>query len=577
VYLAELHVKNFRRLKDGDFRFQAGLNVIVGENNSGKTAIVDAIRTLLNYRRFDRDDLNTEEGVESTGASIEGVFDGASAADEAAFVQGLVGSNKPGVYRIRLAVSATLRGDELEQRVEVGFSSTSGSYYDVLTRQRMDYLQALRDPYGSDGLRAGRNSKFARLLRKTTSEKDQADLCEIAASANKEMQGTKAVARVGEIVNANLDQMNGLAYAMETSMNFVEADFKRLAAQLEGSADGLGVGLMGLGTGNIVYIAAVLGDLENANDDDKRYRALVIEEPEAHLHPQRQILLLRFLEQQVRTSKKAIQVFVTTHSPILASQAAMQNLLPLYDRVEADDQDKQRKTISRPVEPGATTTKEATRIRQYLDATRSELFFAKRLVLVEGDAELLLLPKLAKAWAGEDLEKRGISVVSAAGLNFTTFLPFVKSDVLNIRVAIITDSDPNQVRTLDGDEANESDYLKKLRTLTQADPNLEVFAATHTFEYDLALPPGNRDAIIEAISALRRRKGASLRNAAFNTGDAFAAAFYDEFFRQSRTSKPEFAMELALIIERSPSAFTVPEYIARAFEFVITDTEPSGP
>jgi putative ATP-dependent endonuclease of the OLD family len=67
MYLAELAIKNFRRLSDVTLRFVPGLNVLVGPNNVGKTAVVDALRALLAgtddpYPRFDTDDIHLPKG-----------------------------------------------------------------------------------------------------------------------------------------------------------------------------------------------------------------------------------------------------------------------------------------------------------------------------------------------------------------------------------------------------------------------------------------------------------------------------------------------------------------------------------
>ena len=567
MYLSQLRVKGFRRLNDAEFTFQDGLNVIVGENNSGKTAIVDAIRTVLNYRRFDVDDLYVENGEPAASTSIEAIFDGTDVDDQAAFIHALIpGTDRPKDYRIRIAVDATLKNDELERKPSLGFGSTSGSYYDVLTRQRLDYLQALRDPYGPEGLRAGRQSKLYHLMRRTTSEAERAHLEGIASEANERMQATDPIARATNIVNTNLDLISGLAYAMTANLNFVEPDFNRLAAQLEGSSDGLNVGMMGLGSGNMVYISTVLGDMTNANDvKDKRYRALIIEEPEAHLHPQRQILLLRFLEEQIEKRDRALQIFVTTHSPILASQAAMKNLLPLIDTKVTKNGATVTRTISKPVDTGKTT-REATRIKQYLDATRSELFFARHLILVEGDAERLLLPQLARTWNDEDLERRGVTIVSAAGLNFLVFLPFINSEVLNIKVAILTDSD--KPRADDGEELSESDYVKRLKAAVKNDANLDVFVADQTFEYELALPKENREFVLEAIRTVRPRKGPEFAREHAETGKEFAANFYREFFGNGSTSKAEFALELSLLL-KDKKGFSVPDYVVKAFKWIL--------
>ena len=47
MYLAELTVNNFRKLREATLKFQPGLNALVGPNNVGKSAVVDVLRTLL--------------------------------------------------------------------------------------------------------------------------------------------------------------------------------------------------------------------------------------------------------------------------------------------------------------------------------------------------------------------------------------------------------------------------------------------------------------------------------------------------------------------------------------------------
>jgi len=56
MYLATLRVKNFRRFEEAALTFKPGLNVIVGENNGGKTAIIDGIRAILNDYKLHPDD-----------------------------------------------------------------------------------------------------------------------------------------------------------------------------------------------------------------------------------------------------------------------------------------------------------------------------------------------------------------------------------------------------------------------------------------------------------------------------------------------------------------------------------------
>jgi putative ATP-dependent endonuclease of OLD family len=98
VYLAQLNITNFRKLKQAQLNFQKGLNVLVGANNAGKTAVVDALRSLLAgheepYPRLDTEDLHRPKDGSQDGAIVfQYVFRDLSEDDEADFLAAL----KPG-------------------------------------------------------------------------------------------------------------------------------------------------------------------------------------------------------------------------------------------------------------------------------------------------------------------------------------------------------------------------------------------------------------------------------------------------------------------------------------------------
>ncbi|MFK1566939.1 ATP-dependent nuclease [Pseudomonas aeruginosa] len=99
MYLAELNIKNFRKLKDAKLCFQAGLNVLVGANNVGKTAVVDALRALLagheeSYPRFSVDDRHRPKVGQPDGdITFHYVFRELDADDEADFLAALQPGN----------------------------------------------------------------------------------------------------------------------------------------------------------------------------------------------------------------------------------------------------------------------------------------------------------------------------------------------------------------------------------------------------------------------------------------------------------------------------------------------------
>ena len=95
MYLAELHVSNFRKLKSAVIEFQPGLNVIVGPNNIGKTAVIDALRALLAgpdepFLRLSENDIHAPKGGERAGSvTFKYVFRDLTLDDEADFLAGL--------------------------------------------------------------------------------------------------------------------------------------------------------------------------------------------------------------------------------------------------------------------------------------------------------------------------------------------------------------------------------------------------------------------------------------------------------------------------------------------------------
>ena len=116
---------------------------------------------------------------------------------------------------------------------------------------------------------------------------------------------------------------------------------------------------------------------------------LLVEEPEAHLHPQRQLRLMEFLTAAAETKiegSHGVQVILTTHSPNLSSKIPLDNLVLI---------EKQR---AFPLTKGATRLGEGDYrfLQRFLDSTRSNLFFARGLIIVEGDAEAILVPTVAR-------------------------------------------------------------------------------------------------------------------------------------------------------------------------------------
>jgi putative ATP-dependent endonuclease of OLD family len=233
-------------------------------------------------------------------------------------------------------------------------------------------------------------------------------------------------------INTRHETMLGPQLAQSLEVGLSASDFRSLKSRLSLLVDAFEIEQNGLGFNNLIYMAVVLSEL--TKNPDSCYRGLIVEEPEAHLHPQLQAVLLQYLQSiQAVEGETPVQLFVTSHSPNFASIADLNSLVCLVDTGTAVETFLPRSVV---FEKG-----KREKLERYLDVTRAELFFARRVIFVEGAAELMMVNALAKR-IGCDLRQHGVSLISVEGLNFDSFLPLFGDKALKIPVAILTDADP---------------------------------------------------------------------------------------------------------------------------------------
>jgi putative ATP-dependent endonuclease of OLD family len=581
MQISRIAIKNFRNFESLDIPLGPHA-VIVGANGVGKSNLLHALRLVLDpslpdSQRLLRDE-DFWEGIPrplTKDARIEMLVeltDFDADLDQKAILGGYLVD--PDTMTARMTYVFRARPDlsadkpllaQFEFIVFGGEDEDNRCRFDDRRRMPLEIIYALRDAEAD--LAAWRRSPLRPLLERAwrnISDGDKETVAKGIDTATANLSSIGPITSLESEINAIITKFADDGRPLDLKLGVAPTDPDELVRAVRLLVGGVrGIGDVSLGSANVIYIGLKILELRQLVADHERdHTFIAIEEPEAHLHPhlQRQVfrgfLRLRpHLHKGTETPLEAspATILLTTHSPHLASISPLKNIV-LLRRIKTKNPSGADvvATIGSSTAGISLEKKVVDDLERYLEATRGEMLFARGVILVEGEAELYLVPKIAELH-GFPLDRYGITVCAVGGTHFTSHAKLLNA--LGIPFCIITDGDPDENGNKRGvaRAVKLCDELLGLKLVPSA-PNIVaqlgrfgVFVGDKTFEIDI-FDSGRNASVPQALAELATTGAAGTR--AQQWSQSGATIDRDQMLKDILSiGKGRFAQRLATLLQ----------------------------
>ncbi|MDD4729472.1 MAG: AAA family ATPase [Dysgonamonadaceae bacterium] len=430
-----------------------------------------------------------------------------------------------------------------------------------LNQLKFELLDALRD--AKSELTASHNNKLLFRVLNSKDENEYQDLKTQLVGLQDAIENNDAIKSIKKGIS---EQLEKISLKTDNSQNIVDLIFsipniedllKKLS--LIYGEDPVKIERNGTGRNNLLFISLILSFIEDPKKARTSFFRIVgIEEPESHLHANLQNHLANNIELLIKEPdsdnyRKDIQLILTSHSNHISTKIDFDNTVVLFFK----NNSLTPHYILSGFEADAPSTKMVRYLHKYLDAENINLFYSRKIVLVEGISEKLLFPIFFKIQTSQTVDEASCSIVNVNGLAFKNFLEIIRNGY-HTKCLVLTDSDTN-TKAEDRAEnlANEYDEVDEIEI---------KISSESTFEKDVVLSNNSgagKNILLEVIKIVRPVAG---KEYADNLGENDIDV--EDFFGLIEKFKSDFAYQLMISLEKKSEGFTIPDYISEGITFL---------
>ena len=507
MYIKRIRIQGLRNFHDTTIEFNEGINVIIGHNNAGKTNVLKALSLILdgnNSKKLEIDDFNKAilfKTLKDNPPKVIVSLTIVQSKDEDLMGDDLV-TVAPWLVKLEEPYTALLTyefflpeseheayKDELKKIPDGDFKNAwlgikhnflrkyvhkiyggkpelqNTADYEALQKFDYQFLNAIRDV--ERDMFTGRNTLLREIIdffmdyeiKIDAGKQKDIKLAEITVHKK---AFSEAAQKLIESLRSRMEKgrQHIMKYAEDTGASFNDAipQFDGQLSEIElysalrlilSYKTGIEIPAThnGLGYNNLIFMSLLLAKMqvdtngEYLGSNAKVFPVLVIEEPEAHLHPSLQYKFLKYLHS--KENQKARQVFITTHSTNITAAVGLDEIICLHTLPGGETNVGYPGKVFTDDDAGKNSK---AYVQRFLDATRSDMLFARSVILAEGLAEQLLLPAMAKC-EKKSLEDTHTVVINVGGRYFEHFLKLFDSQkphTIHKKISCITDRDPTR-------------------------------------------------------------------------------------------------------------------------------------